>query len=73
MAKKRKVGGKPFGHQEPQETNRDDSKLTITNWEDVADSEDEFFINRDKILLEEGPAQKRQRKIQEEGIRQFFI
>ena len=67
MGKKRKAGGRPFGRDEPQEMNAADSKLRINTYEDVADSEDEFHINRDKVLLEEGPAQKRQRKIQEEG------
>ena len=68
MGKKRKVGGRPFGHDEPRELTDADSKLRINTFEDVADSEDEFHINRDKVLLEEGPVQKRQRKIQEEGI-----
>ncbi|KAF6217796.1 hypothetical protein HO133_006623 [Letharia lupina] len=66
MAKKRKASGQPFGRDEPREFNDADNKLRINTYEDVADSEDEFHINRDKILLEEGPAQKRQRKIQED-------
>ena len=68
MGKKRKAGGRPFGHDEPRREPKGDSKLRINTYEDVADSEDEFHINRDKILLEEGPAQKRQRKAQEEGL-----
>lgn len=48
---------------------RDDGKPIVNSYEDVADSEDEFHINRDKILFEEGPAQKRQRRIREEGKR----
>ena len=67
MGKKRKASGQPFGHNKPQELYYADSKLRINKYEDVADSEDEFHINRDKILLEEGPAQKRQRRIQEDG------
>ena len=67
MGKKRKGSGRPFGYNKAQELNDADSKLRINTYEDVADSEDEFHINRDKILLEEGPAQKRQRKLQEEG------
>ena len=67
MGKKRKASGRPFGHNKPQNLNDADSKLRINTYEDVADSEDEFHINRDKILLDEGPAQKRQRKLQEEG------
>lgn len=41
--------------------------MRINTFEDVADSEDEFHMNRDKILLDEGPAAKRMRKYQEEG------
>lgn len=66
MAKKRKAGSRPDGHSRDR-TSEDDSKRTITTYEDVADSEDEFFINRDKILLDEGPAQKKRRKVEEEG------
>jgi U3 small nucleolar RNA-associated protein 3 len=40
----------------------------ITTYEDVADSADEFHINRDKILLDDGPDAKRRKKWQEEGI-----
>lgn len=65
MGKKRKAGGRAYG--EPKATKDDGSKLAINSWEDVADSEDEFHINRDKILLEEGPAAKKLRKYQEEG------
>lgn len=67
MAKKRKGGGRPFGHRDFETAAYENSKLTINDWQDVADSEDEFHINRDKILLEEGPAQKRRRKAQEES------
>ncbi|KAF8858586.1 hypothetical protein BDZ45DRAFT_673862 [Acephala macrosclerotiorum] len=38
----------------------------ITTFEDVADSEDEFNINRDKVMLDEAPDAKRRRKWQEE-------
>lgn len=67
MGKKRKAGGQPFGYDEPRRKPENDSKLRINTYEDVADSEDEFHINRDKILLDEGVAQKRQRRIEEEG------
>ena len=40
----------------------------ISNYEDVADSEDEFHIQRDKIMLDEGPDAKRRRKWAENGI-----
>jgi U3 small nucleolar RNA-associated protein 3 len=67
MAKKRKAGGRLFGPRESDSAAHGNKKLRIDDWQDVADSEDEFHMNRDKILLEEGPAQKRQRKAQEEG------
>ena len=67
MAKKRKQSnGVPRAPQE-QVKNRDEGKLILNSYEDVANSEDDFHIQRDKILLEEGPAHKRQRRVQEEG------
>jgi U3 small nucleolar RNA-associated protein 3 len=35
--------------------------------ETFADSEDDFFAGHDKVLLEEGPSQKKRRKLDEEG------
>lgn len=42
--------------------------MRINTYEDVADSEDEFFLNQDKILLDEGPEAKRMRKSKDEGL-----
>ena len=67
MGKKRKASGRPYGHQEPKEVNDADSKLRVNTYEDVADSEDEFHIQRDKVLLEDNPEKRRQRKWQEDG------
>ena len=67
MGKKRKASGQPYGHTNRQDIGEAYTKLHVTSYEDVADSEDEFHINRDKILLDEGPEQKRRRKIQEQG------
>ncbi|KAF1364778.1 hypothetical protein EJ07DRAFT_161759 [Lizonia empirigonia] len=64
MAKKRKAGGRTYG--DSKAPKNDDSKLAINSWEDVADSEDEFLLNREKVMLDEGPAAKRLRKYQEE-------
>ncbi|KAI9836149.1 MAG: hypothetical protein M1838_005127 [Thelocarpon superellum] len=67
MGKKRKLSGPVVKGSGPREYNARDSKLgPITTYEDVADSEDEFLINRDKILLDEGPAEKRRRQWREE-------
>lgn len=67
MAQKKRTGGRPFGQRSQRETYPQESELTIATYEDVANSEDEFDINRDKILLEDGPARKRQRTIPETG------
>ena len=72
MGKKRKAGGRSFGHERSTDVPEANNKLQIKTYEDVANSEDEFFINRDKILLEEGPAQKRQRKAKEDGMLVYF-
>jgi U3 small nucleolar RNA-associated protein 3 len=64
MGKKRKAGGR-YG--DPKQPTEENAKFAINTYEDVADSEDEFHINRDKILLEEAPAAKRLRKWKELG------
>ncbi|MCJ1435026.1 hypothetical protein MMC27_004396 [Xylographa pallens] len=66
MGKKRKAGGKFSGDALHKDVDISEAKMRISTYEDVADSEDEFHINRDKILLEEGPAQKKRRRYQEE-------
>lgn len=68
MAKKRKVSSQKGNRRRNHYIPEPSSKLKINTYEDVADSEDEFFINRDKVLLEEGPDQKRRRKVEEEGM-----
>lgn len=70
MAKKRKVSsGKSDGAHAQKAFNVADGKLgPIRTFEDVADSEDEFHVNRDKVMLDDGPDAKRQRKWQEQGM-----
>ncbi len=41
------------------------SKKRIRDFEDVANSDDEFHLNRDKVLLDEAPEAKRRRREQE--------
>jgi hypothetical protein len=60
---------RPSVRNEARQLDPADARLRINTWEDVADSGDEFHINRDKILLEEGPARKKQRRLQDEGSR----
>jgi len=64
---KRKAGGQPYGQSKSKVQEKQNTKLNISTYEDVADSEDEFHINRDKILLDEGPEAKRRRKWGEQG------
>jgi U3 small nucleolar RNA-associated protein 3 len=40
----------------------------IRNYEDVADAEDEFHMQRDQILLDDGPDTKRRKHWAEEGM-----
>lgn len=72
MGRKRKAGGRSSAHGEPADITQEKALLRINTYKDVADSEDEFFDNQDKILLAEGPALKRQRKAQEDGIKNGF-
>jgi U3 small nucleolar RNA-associated protein 3 len=67
MAKKRK-GGSARDTEEPKGPNMDvgESRKRIRTYEDVADSDDEFHLNNDKVLLEERPDVKRRRKQQED-------
>ncbi|KAH7159932.1 Sas10 C-terminal domain-containing protein [Dactylonectria estremocensis] len=67
MAKKRKASGRNAQPNGPQELNVADARLgPITTFEDVADSEDEFFMEREQILLEDEPGSKRRRKAEED-------
>lgn len=67
MGKKRKASSQAYNQSEKPEK-QESSKLLINTYEDVADSEDEFLDNRDRILLDEGPEKKRQRKVEENGM-----
>jgi U3 small nucleolar RNA-associated protein 3 len=66
MGKKRKAGGKPLGELREEQT-RQNVQTKYDADERFADSENEFFAGREKILLEEGPASKRRRKLEDEG------
>lgn len=62
MAKKRKASGKAQTSG-PKEVDAADARLgPITSYKDVADSEDEFHLNRDTLMLDDGPGSKRRRK-----------
>lgn len=62
MAKKRKANRnvQPSG---PKDLDPKDARLgPISTYEDVADSEDEFHINRDQLMLEDEPDSKRRKR-----------
>lgn len=68
MAKKRKVSSHPVASSPPAGWNDEGGRLgAINSYEDIADSEDEFHINRDTVMLDDEPDAKRRRKWQEEG------
>lgn len=49
------------------------SKLRFTTYEDLADSEDEFHINRDKIALSDDRDAKRSRQVEGMIMRLFDL
>ena len=63
MGKKRQAPGSAQKSQSLQKS----SKLSLNTWEDVADEQDEFLLNREKILLDEGSAAKKRKRDREEG------
>jgi len=70
MAKKRKASGRPTAAVEEKGWGQSKGGKIgpISTYEDVADSEDEFHINRDKVMLDAGPDAKRRKKWQEQGM-----
>lgn len=67
MAKKRKAAGRNTGPKGPKEFDPSEARLgPITTYEDVADSEDEHFMNQDTILLNDEPNSKRRRQEDED-------
>lgn len=69
MAKKRKATGRGADAQHDISLDADSkkSKMRISTYEDVAGSDDEFHLQQDKMLLEEGPEAKRRRRVAEKG------
>ncbi|KAL6821088.1 Sas10 C-terminal domain-containing protein [Trichoderma sp. SZMC 28015] len=65
MAKKRKAS-RAAESSGPKELDPADARLKVNTYEDVANSEDEFFMNRDTIMLDDEPNMKRRRKGEEE-------
>jgi len=69
MPKKRKASGRIAAADEEKRWGSKGGKLgPIATYEDVADSEDEFHINRDKVMLDDGPDAKRRKRWEEQGM-----
>ncbi|KAM0284965.1 hypothetical protein ACHAQH_001654 [Verticillium albo-atrum] len=67
MGKKRKASSRNAQPTGPKELDAADARLgPIMTYEDVADSEEEYFMNRDKIMFDEGPKSKRARRVEDE-------
>jgi U3 small nucleolar RNA-associated protein 3 len=74
MGKKRKTSTHANGAVGEKEFNEKGGRMRpISTYEDVADSEDEFHMNRDKIMLEDEPDAKRRKKWEEEGKTLYFL
>lgn len=60
MAKKRKAT-RASGPSGPKEVDPADARLTIRTYEDIADDQEQYFMDKDKIMLEDEPRSKRAR------------
>ncbi|KAI2782971.1 Sas10 C-terminal domain-containing protein [Daldinia loculata] len=67
MGKKRKASSGPSEPKGPREYDPADARLgPINTFEDIADSEEEHFINKDQILFEDDRKSKKQKRQEEE-------
>lgn len=68
MGKKRKASGRSTGEEIANGFESKGGKMkAFTTYEDLADSEDEFHIQRDQVMLDDEPDVKRRKKLEEEG------
>lgn len=65
MGKRRRVA-KPEGPSGPREVDPAEARLKVKTYEDVADSEDEYFIEKDRIDFDDEPRSKKLRRQQME-------
>ncbi|PHH83746.1 hypothetical protein CDD82_3820 [Ophiocordyceps australis] len=67
MGKKRKASGRSAQAARPEALDPADARLgPISTYADVANSEDEYFLNRENIMLDDEPESKRRRKDDED-------
>lgn len=60
MAKKRKVS-RASGPSGPKDVDPTEARLAIRTYEDIADDQEQYFLDKDKIMLEDEPRSKRLR------------
>ena len=60
MAKKRK-SSRPAVPSGPRDVDAADARLAIRTYEDIADDQEQYFLDKDKIMLEDEPRSKRAR------------
>lgn len=60
MAKKRKAS-RASGPSGPKDVDPSDARLAIRTYEDIADDQEQYFLDKDKIMLEDEPRSKRAR------------
>ncbi|CAK7243690.1 MAG: something about silencing protein 10 [Sporothrix thermara] len=67
MAKKRKASRVPEAPSGPRDYDANDARLgPITTYEDIADEQEQYFLDQDKIMLDAEQGTKRQRREQQE-------
>lgn len=69
MAKKRKAT-RASGPSGPKDVDPADARLAIRTYEDIADDQEQYFLEKDKIMLEDEPRSKRPRT--EDRIDEFL-
>jgi U3 small nucleolar RNA-associated protein 3 len=63
---KRRRAARPEGPSGPREVDPSEARLKIKTFEDVADSEDEYYIEKDRIDFDDEPRSKKLRRQQKE-------
>ena len=66
MGKRRRAVAKPEGPSGPREVDASEARLKIKTYEDVADSEEEYFAEKDRIDFDDEPRSKKLRRQQKE-------
>ncbi|KAI1374616.1 Sas10 C-terminal domain-containing protein [Hypoxylon crocopeplum] len=67
MGKKRKASSGTSEPKGPREYDPADARLgPVNTYQDIADSEDEYFMSKDQILFDDGPKSKKQKHLEDE-------